>query len=86
MNMHKNARLTPRGRERIAQQIASGQTPKAVAEAAGVCPRTVCKWVERYRPDRLTRMGLRQGLRPFRLPYRRTSLLVTPLQLAQTPW
>ena len=40
MNMHKNARLTPRGRERIVRQVASGQTPEAVAEAAGICPRT----------------------------------------------
>jgi hypothetical protein len=36
MNIHKNARLTPRGRERIVQQVASGQTAEAVAEAAGV--------------------------------------------------
>jgi hypothetical protein len=39
--MHRNARLTPRGRERIVGQVESGQTPDAVAEAAGVCPRTV---------------------------------------------
>ena len=39
MNIHKNARLTPIGRERIVRQVLSGQTPKAVAEAAGVCPR-----------------------------------------------
>jgi transposase InsO family protein len=51
MNVHKNARLTPCGRERIARQVASGQTPKAVSEAAGVCPRTVRKWVERYRSE-----------------------------------
>ena len=43
MNAHKNARLTPRGRERIVRQVASGQTPEAVAEAAGVCPRTARK-------------------------------------------
>ena len=49
MNMHKNARLTPRGRERIVRQVESGQTPEAVAEAAGVCPRTVRKWLDRYR-------------------------------------
>src|SRR5262249_17442044 len=49
MNVHKNARLTPLGRERIVRQVASGQTPEAVAEAAGVCPRTVRKWVDRYR-------------------------------------
>jgi hypothetical protein len=29
MNVHKNARLTPRGRERIARQVASGQKLKA---------------------------------------------------------
>jgi transposase InsO family protein len=51
MNMHKNARLRPRGRERIVRQIASGQTPEAVGEAAGVCPRTVRKWVDRYRRE-----------------------------------
>jgi transposase-like protein len=51
MNVHKNARLTPLGRERIVQQVPSGQTPEAVAEAAGVCPRTVRKWVDRYRRE-----------------------------------
>ena len=35
MNMHKNARLTPRGRERIVRQVESGQTPEAVAEGSG---------------------------------------------------
>jgi len=35
MNMHKNARLTPRGRERIVPQVETGRTPEAVAEAAG---------------------------------------------------
>jgi hypothetical protein len=38
MNMHKNARLTPLGRERIVRQVESGQTPEAVSETAGVCP------------------------------------------------
>jgi transposase-like protein len=53
MNVHKNARLTPRGRARIVRQIDGGQTPEAVAEAAGVCPRTVRKWVDRYRREGL---------------------------------
>src|SRR6478735_329825 len=66
MNMHKNARLTPRGRERIVQQVESGQTPEAVAEAAGVCPRTVRKWVDRYRREGL--LGLQdRSSRPHRL-------------------
>jgi len=49
MNIHKNARLTPLGRERIVVQVLSGQTPQAVALAAGVCPRTVRKWVARFK-------------------------------------
>jgi transposase len=66
MNVHKNARLTPRGRERIVQLVESGQPPKAVAEAAGVCPRTVRKWAERYRREGLP--GLRdRSSRPHRL-------------------
>ena len=70
MNIHKNARLTLHGRERIVQRIESGQTPKAVAEAAGVCPRTVRKWIVRYRREGLA--GLRdRSSRPHRL-YRPT--------------
>src|SRR3954467_5119390 len=66
MNVHKNARLTPHGRERIVRQVESGQTLKAVGEAAGVCPRTVRKWVSRYRNEGLA--GLRdRSSRPHRL-------------------
>ena len=74
MNVHKNARLTPHGRERIIRQVESGQTPKAVGEAAGVCPRTVRKWVSRYRSEGLG--GLRdRSSRPHRL-HRPTPLAV----------
>jgi len=66
MNVHKNARLTPRGRERIVRQVESGQTPEAVAKAAGVCPRTVRKWVERYRREGLAGLQDRSS-RPHRL-------------------
>ena len=45
MDIHKNARLTVYGRERIVRQMISGQTPQAVALAAGVCPRTIRKWL-----------------------------------------
>src|SRR4029079_859559 len=66
MNVHKNARLTPHGRERIARLVESGQTPQAVSEAAGVCPRTIRKWVDRYRREGLA--GLRdRSSRPHRL-------------------
>jgi transposase InsO family protein len=74
MNIHKNARLTPSGRERIVRQVASGQTPEAVAEAVGVCPRTVRKWVERYQREGL--LGLHdRSSRPHRL-YRPTPAVV----------
>ena len=66
MNMHKNARLTPRGRERIVRQVASGQTPEAAGKAAGVCPRTVRKWVDRYRREGLAGLQDRSS-RPHRL-------------------
>ena len=70
MNVHKNARLTPFGRERIVAQAAGGQTPQAVSEAAGVCPRTVRKWVKRYEAEGLAGLQDRTS-RPHRL-YRPT--------------
>jgi transposase InsO family protein len=74
MNIHKNARLTPAGRERIVRQIASGQTPEAVSQAAGVCPRTVRKWVERYRREGVAGLQDRSS-RPHKL-YRLTPATV----------
>lgn len=70
MNVHKNARLTPRGREWLVMQAASGQTPKAVSEAVGVCPRTVRKWVKRHEKEGLAGLEDRSS-RPHRL-YRPT--------------
>ena len=66
MNVHKNTRLTPIGRERIVMQVTSGQTPQAVARAAGVCPRTVRKWVARYAAEGITGLQDRSS-RPRRL-------------------
>ena len=52
MNVHKNAKLTPRGRaETVRRVIEEGQTPKAVATAFGVCEGTVRKWVARFRAE-----------------------------------
>ena len=78
MDIHKNARLTVHGRERIVRQVMSGQTPKAAALAVGVCPRTIRKWVARYRAEGLAglrfrlkmlsqgpeRLGKEKGLKP----------------------
>ena len=41
-------------------------TPEAVAEAVGVCPRTVRKWVDRYRREGLAGLMDRSS-RPHRL-------------------
>lgn len=53
MDIHKNAPLTPRGREHMVNMVLGGQTPEAVAEAVGVCPRTVRKWLRRFREEGL---------------------------------
>src|SRR6516165_870819 len=66
MDIHKNARLTVHGRERIVRQVMSGQTPQAVALAAGVCPRTIRKWLSRYRAEGLAGLQDRSS-RPHRL-------------------
>ena len=51
MDVHKNAPLTPAGRETMVRRVIAGQTPKAVATAFGVCVKTVSKWVERFRRE-----------------------------------
>ena len=66
MNIHKNARLTPNGRELIARRIESGQTPEAAARAAGVCPRTARKWHARFTAEGLEGLKDRSS-RPHRL-------------------
>jgi transposase InsO family protein len=70
MDIHDNARLTPHGRARIVHQVLGGQAARVVAEAAGVCPRTVHKWVARYRAEGAVGLQDRSS-RPHRL-YRPT--------------
>jgi len=66
MDIHKNARLTPHGRERLARMILSGQTPQAASEAVGVCPRTGRKWRKRFEQE--GQAGLQdRSSRPHRL-------------------
>jgi transposase InsO family protein len=70
MNIHKNARLTPLGRERVVKAVLSGQAPEAAARAAGVCPRTARKWVARFVAEGFDGLKDRSS-RPHRL-YRPT--------------
>jgi transposase InsO family protein len=66
MDIHKNARLTAYGRERLAKMILSGQTPEAASEAVGVCPRTGRKWADRFKQEGLAGLQDRSS-RPHRL-------------------
>ena len=64
---HKNARLTPTGREIMVRRVVEGgQTPEALSAAVGVCPRTVRKWVKRFRAEGLAGLQDRSS-RPHRL-------------------
>jgi transposase InsO family protein len=66
MDIHKNARLTAYGRERLAKMILSGQTPEAASDAVGVCPRTGRKWADRFKQEGLAGLQDRSS-RPHRL-------------------
>ena len=47
MNIHKNERLTPRGREILVSRLHRQETPTGVARSMGVSARTVYKWCRR---------------------------------------
>ena len=48
MNVHKNARLTPRSRADLGRRIGEGQSGAKVARAFGICAKTAAKWVKRF--------------------------------------
>jgi len=51
MNVHKNARHTPRGRAIMISRLDRGEHPQDVAAAMGVSLGTVYKWRRRYRAE-----------------------------------
>jgi transposase len=52
MNNHMNALLTPRGREAMVRSVVEGGLRKVVAARQfNTTPKTVAKWVERFRTD-----------------------------------
>ena len=51
MNIHQNARLTPKGRALLVRRIRDGQTVQAAAAACGVSTRTAYRWLRRYRHE-----------------------------------
>ena len=68
MNVHKNAPLTPKGREGMVRSVIEGGWSKAaVARQFNTTPKTVAKWVERFRAEGVD--GLRDhSSRPRSLP------------------
>jgi transposase-like protein len=68
MNIHKNARTTPRSRAQIVQRVLTQhERPAAVAAAVGVSERTVRKWLTRYAAAPDAGLGDR-SCRPRRSP------------------
>ena len=87
MNIHKNARTTPRSRGQIVQRVLTQQEPAAaVAAAVGVSERTVRKWVTRYATE--AEAGLTdRSCRPQRSPGATPPLLVSWVaQLRRQRW
>jgi transposase InsO family protein len=68
MNSHKNARLTPKGREAMVRSVLEGGLSKAdAAYQFNTTPKTVAKWVNRFRAEGVD--GLRdRSSRPLSLP------------------
>jgi transposase len=70
MNIHKNARLTPKSRADLVRRVMEGQPRNQVATAFGVSAKTVAKWVKRFEAE--GEAGLQdRSSRPHRL-YRAT--------------
>jgi len=68
MNVHKNAPLTPKGREAMVRSVVQGGlTQAAAAELFNTSPKTVAKWVRRFRAEGVA--GLRdRSSRPHSSP------------------
>ena len=69
MNIHKNARLTPKGREILISRLERGEHPLDVATAMGISTSTVDKWWRRYRAEGFGGLVDRSS-RPLASPHR----------------
>lgn len=74
MNVHKNARLTPRGRVLMLERIESGWPVKRAALACGVSERTAHRWLARYRSG--DRVLADRSSAPHRIAHRTPAWLV----------
>src|SRR5690606_17165118 len=69
MNLHKHARLTPRGRALLVKRVIDhGLRVEEAAHAAGVSVRTAYKWLRRFREEGWAGLADRSS-RPHRCPH-----------------
>src|SRR5947209_4781754 len=61
MNSHKNAPLTPKGREAMVRCVEAGLSNAAAARQFNTTPKTVAKWVERFRASGVDGLRDRSG-------------------------
>ncbi len=80
MDTHKNAPLTPKGREAMVRSvIESGLTKAAAARQFNTTAKTVAKWVERFRAEGVD--GLRdRSSRPLSSPSQTASATCTAIE------
>jgi transposase InsO family protein len=77
MDIHKNARTTPRSRAEIVRRVRErGERPAQVAAAVGVSERTVRKWLARHQADAAGGLADR-SCRPRRTPTATPPLLLS---------
>ena len=70
MDTHKNARLTPKGREEMVRAVVDyGLTKAAAARQYNTTAKTVAKWVKRFREE---------GVGWFARPILKTSFIARP--------
>lgn len=88
MNIHKNAKTTPKMRALFVERRQTGETPRAIASAVGVSPATVSKWLRRFRYEGVAGLQDRTS-RPRRLQTRVTAeqtLKIETLRRAHQPF
>jgi transposase InsO family protein len=86
MDIHQNARTTPRSRAEIVRRVRSGEGVNQVATAVGVSERTVRKWVAREEAAGTAGLADR-SCRPHRSPtVTRPALVSLITQLRQQRW
>jgi transposase InsO family protein len=84
MDIHKNARTTPVSRALIARRIAAGESRAVVAQALGVCERTVRKWTIRAAEGDLALED--RSCRPHRSPRAISAGLLVEMERLRRRW